>query len=193
MSKLELKNFKELEKLLSPSLFKILLHRNVGKATKKVGLLAEAEIKRLINSGFFQNNSPVTIAMKGSSRPLVDTGLLSQSINAKQLAWNSVVIGVLKRKKIKGKSGKSKDLLNVAKILHEGVSIRVTKKMRVLFQRLSRENPNVKPIKASTKVIVIPRRPFLLAATTASQNRKYQEIWGAAVQKSLEGAEMPGK
>lgn len=193
MSKLELKNFKELEKLLSPSLFKILLHRNVGKATKKVGLLAEAEIKRLINSGFFQNNSPVTIAMKGSRRPLVDTGLLSQSINAKQTSWNHVVIGVLKRKKIKGKSGKSKDLLNVAKILHEGVSIRVTKKMRVLFQRLSRENPNVKPIKASTKVIVIPRRPFLLAATTASQNRKYQEIWGAAVQKSLEGAEMPGK
>ncbi len=49
-------------------------------ALKRVGLKVVGDIQRRISDGIAPANSPVTIARKGSSTPLVDTGQLRQSI-----------------------------------------------------------------------------------------------------------------
>jgi hypothetical protein len=54
-----------------------------GTAKQAVGLAGEvavADVVNLINAGIDPPNAPATIAEKGSSTPLVDTGQLKQSI-----------------------------------------------------------------------------------------------------------------
>lgn len=46
----------------------------------KVGAYVAAQIKQGIASGGFAANAPSTVARKGSSKPLIDTGLLRQSL-----------------------------------------------------------------------------------------------------------------
>lgn len=53
----------------------------VEQAMKKIGVRMQAEIKTQITRGDFTPNAPSTIARKGSSRPLVDTGNLLQSVH----------------------------------------------------------------------------------------------------------------
>ncbi len=56
-----------------------------GRKTPKtafslLGELSEADIKKAIASGDWTPNSPVTVALKGSSTPLINGGSLRQSI-----------------------------------------------------------------------------------------------------------------
>jgi hypothetical protein len=50
------------------------------KALGAVGTLAQKDIQKKIVDGPFQENSPKTIAKKGSSRPLIDEGFLRGAI-----------------------------------------------------------------------------------------------------------------
>lgn len=57
----------------------------LGKESKKsvlskLGLLAQGKVQKRIASGPFVPNAPSTIRIKGSSRPLINTGRLRQSI-----------------------------------------------------------------------------------------------------------------
>ncbi len=54
---------------------------DLDTAMKQMGVLLQAEIKKQISRGTFTPNAPSTIARKGSSRPLVDTGNLLQSVH----------------------------------------------------------------------------------------------------------------
>lgn len=47
---------------------------------EKAGLIGANAAKKYFTSGNLAPNSPLTIKMKGSSRPLIDTGALRQSI-----------------------------------------------------------------------------------------------------------------
>lgn len=49
-------------------------------ALNRLGIMAQGDIQREIQSLSTPPNSPVTVAIKGSSNPLVDTGRLGQSI-----------------------------------------------------------------------------------------------------------------
>ena len=49
-------------------------------AAERVALWMQADIQRRISRGIAPENHPETIARKGSSRPLVDTGLFRSSI-----------------------------------------------------------------------------------------------------------------
>lgn len=74
-------------------------------------------------------NSPLTIMVKRSSRPLVDRGDLRQSISGETEVEGDAVrgaVGVLRS--ARGKGGKS--LVNVAAALHNGFRIKVTEKVR---------------------------------------------------------------
>lgn len=51
-------------------------------ALERLGVVAVGDVKRKIVTGPFTPNSPVTIARKGSSRPLIDTGRLRNSIES---------------------------------------------------------------------------------------------------------------
>lgn len=73
-------------------------------------------------------NAPLTILIKGSSRPLVDRGDLRQSITTAVGGIGDNVhgaVGVLRSKRRKGKR-----VANIALYLHEGFKIRVTEKTR---------------------------------------------------------------
>lgn len=53
---------------------------DVSKALTLTGQYIEGEIKRKIGSGPFTPNSPATIRKKKSSKPLIDTGHMRQSV-----------------------------------------------------------------------------------------------------------------
>ena len=53
---------------------------DVSKALARTGPYIEGEIKRKIGSGPFTPNSPATIRKKKSSKPLIDTGHMRQSV-----------------------------------------------------------------------------------------------------------------
>lgn len=48
---------------------------------KKIGLFQKDMVQQEITNGSFEPNAPSTIKKKGSSKPLIDTGLLRQSVN----------------------------------------------------------------------------------------------------------------
>lgn len=52
-------------------------------AIKKLGVSYEGAMKRIFIEGSFAPNAPATVRRKKSSRPLIDTGLLRQSIKYK--------------------------------------------------------------------------------------------------------------
>ena len=54
---------------------------DVEQICKDLGLMLQDEIKQQITHGTFVPNAPSTIKRKGSSRPLVDTGNLRQSVH----------------------------------------------------------------------------------------------------------------
>lgn len=58
----------------------ILQALSVGKALSVLGELIQSDIIKTINSGVEPENDPKTIARKGSSKTLIDSGQLKQSI-----------------------------------------------------------------------------------------------------------------
>lgn len=60
----------------------------MGQASMKIvmsrlGAMAQGDIQKEITTLSSPPNSPVTIAMKGSSNPLIDTGIMRQSVTWK--------------------------------------------------------------------------------------------------------------
>lgn len=54
---------------------------DVRSSLTKMGIWYVGEIKKMFTRGDFAPNAPSTIRLKGSSKPLIDTGRLRQSIN----------------------------------------------------------------------------------------------------------------
>lgn len=55
---------------------------NSAPALKRLALKMEGDVKKRIAAGIPPPNAPSTIARKGSSTPLIDTGVLRQSVSA---------------------------------------------------------------------------------------------------------------
>lgn len=185
---LTLIGFNELKDRLDPKKFNRRIRKHVGRATLRNALVGMSRAKRDIQSGKFTPNAPTTVALKGSSKPLVDTGELFKSITGEAVAWNVALIGVLKNRAVRNKeTGKVEDLIMVAKILHDGAVVPVTAAMRRLFFRLARTKPGVVPLSSRTRVLVIRPRPFLQGVLDRSEIRKYKANWSAAVRRALAG------
>ena len=56
---------------------------SASDAIKKLGASYEGAMKRIFIEGSFAPDAPATVRRKKSSRPLIDTGLLRQSIKSK--------------------------------------------------------------------------------------------------------------
>lgn len=184
---LELTGFEELKKALDPRAFERRLRREVKRAMVANAQIAEAEVKKDIYAGAtFDPNSQRTIAIKGSSRPLVDNGDLVKSVDGQVVKWDLAVIGVLRSKQVKGEDGKTEDIKNIAVIVHEGAVIRVTDKMRAFFAAMSRKHPGKWfPLDPKTTVIVIPPRPFLESAVKKELRPRMKEHWEDAIRRAL--------
>lgn len=99
------------------------------KMAQQVQLLRADVIRYIDQERHGIPNSPLTILVKGSSRPLVDRGDLRQSISASVEVYGANVrgaVGVMRS--ARGKGGKG--LVSVAAALHEGFTIKVTPKVR---------------------------------------------------------------
>lgn len=56
---------------------------SVEQALDILGNQAEGHMKETVGQGKFKPNSPKTIKRKGSAKPLIDTGLMRESITYK--------------------------------------------------------------------------------------------------------------
>jgi len=168
------------------------LARNVRRATKLNALAAVKEMRATIQSGGFKANAPLTVALKGSSKPLVASGDLFQSISIEQINDDEIFVGVLRTEE-------GFDLVN---IVHNGAVIPVTPAMRWMFMLLAKASDGTmdpsklegraaelfsqfqgwKPLAESTTTIIIPERPFAVVAFSKESLVKLcRENWEAAV------------
>lgn len=169
--------------------------RNVKTAQKRNGLIGAGAIKEAIHAGnVFAPNSPITIGIKGSSKPLfgeaAGSGLVA-AITQIVPKWDLAFIGVIRSRTATSKDGRRYDLLNVAFIVHEGAAVKVTQKMRNFFALMSREHPGKWfPLNPATKVINIPGRPFLKIAASEAVEKLYVRQWNEAIQASISNRKM---
>lgn len=168
---LRVKGMKGLEVALDPIKFARASRASIRRATQLNGKLAEAEMRKQIQKGVNPRNSDLSQAIKGGDKPLVDSSELFNAITSVVQSDTEVFVGVTR------KSG----AYNVAAIVHEGATIRVTPAMRGMFfflwkasvgemdpskltgraAELFQRFQDWRPLAASTTVIVIPARPFV--------------------------------
>jgi len=103
---------------MDPKAFKVRLERAASKAGARVGQRFQRDARNAIRGGAYAPNSPVTVALKGSSKPLVDRGDLFQGLTYSQPDAMTVQLGVMRR--AVGDQG-----INVALVLHEGATVNV--------------------------------------------------------------------
>lgn len=188
--------WKKMERALSSGKNKAVYDKHIKRATQLNGKMAEALIRNEIKNGAFAKNAPLTSALKGGGKPLVGTSTgaqLFQSITSKVIDDESVFVGVLK----------TNSFYNVARTIHNGTVITVTPAMRGLFfmlwlastgqmapSELSKRGQELYgqmstgwlPLKASTRNIVIPPRPFIeQAINNAELQKKSENNWRQAL------------
>jgi hypothetical protein len=190
--------WKRWERAITPSIFSRELRKNLKVATKRNGLVAVRTIRKVIRSGSFQDNAPLTVMIKSSSKPLVDRGSgLFQAITHKMVDDVTVFAGVLMT------SGE----YNIAIAIHQGATIRVTPKMRGMFFNLwlvsegelppgylkgrarelwERHQGDWLPLKSDTRRLVIPSRPFIKDAFNDTMMKHLAfKNWENAIKKTM--------
>jgi len=186
--------WKKLEAALKPNRYNAIMEKHLVRATSLNGQLAVAKVRDEIKKGGYAPNKPLTIALKGSTKPLVGrTAQLWQAITHQKIDKVTVFVGVLK----------TNGIYNIAVAVHEGVAIKVTERMRGLFfvlwqvsegrmpisdlrgraKELWDQMPGGwKPLLASTTAITIPSRPFIKQAFADKELRnKAKTNWQQAM------------
>lgn len=155
-----------------------IINKHLVRATTKNGNQVAALARQVIKSSPYAKNADLTISLKKSSRPLVNSASLFKAITSKRVSDLEVFVGVLRTNKAH----------NIAETLHGSIGsqyakfIPVTAKMRMMFLLLhkasidpkyveylkgrAKELWELKPggwskVKESTTHIKIPSRPFM--------------------------------
>lgn len=174
--------------------------RYIAQATALNGKLAEALVRKTIQgggSGEYARNARLTKLIKKSQKPLVDSGLLFQSVTSAVQDVYTVFVGVLR----------TSNEYNVAAIVHEGVREVVTPAMRGMFFMLwrasegaidpseltgraaalwARKQKGWYPLAPETEAIVIPGRPFFKVAFKNTQMIKLaRDNWRKALEATF--------
>ncbi len=192
--------WKRWAKALDPKRFEKALRRHMPLATKRIGLLAVGTVRREVRRGGFARNAELTIHIKGTGKkPLVDSSRrLFQGLTSQVQDASTVFVGFL----LGGPN------FDAAAAIHEGATIRVSQKMRNMFRLLwmasvgnmdpsrltgraaelwARAPGGWLPLKPSTTVIRIPRRPFIERAFKRKSLKKAaKRQWNLAAKKALE-------
>jgi hypothetical protein len=209
----EIDGFDRLAAVLRPELMEKLMKRHIGRATgQNAAYLAKMMRMTIRNQGsglstaasidlgngsiakmnLISPNKLLTINIKGSSKPLVDSGDLFQSITYEKIDTYTAFAGVLR----------SSGGFSVAQIVHDGVKLPVTPQMRGMFILLSRatagtfdparftgraaalwaRNQLWFPLKPSTTTIQVAGRPFVtLTMGDPKIQAKMRENWEYAL------------
>ncbi len=184
-------------KALDPAVFRANLAREVEMAHARIGADFRARAVRAIRAQHYAPNSPITIAIKGSSTPLVRGGDLIQSITSARPKWDELRLGIMR-----GAMGA--EFVNVARILHEGAVIdtRLHPEVRAAVMarvaagaRAKRRGASKRATQAAVDALssrtgsglwVIPPRPFLAAPFLDPRFRAVVRAeWGLAVRRAF--------
>ncbi len=198
--KVKIKGAKRLELAFDPKRMDARMRKRIRIASGQNGLLAVAVIRDLITSGEFTPNADLTAALKGENKPLVGgTNSLFQAITFKiEDQGLTTFVGVLR----------TNGLFNIAATIHDGLEIPVSEGMRKLFfvlwlastgklkgtldgraAELFEQFQDWRPLKAGTKVIVIPERPFIDDAIRSTKVRKgVRQNWKRALEGAMKDA-----
>lgn len=169
-----------------PAVFNAELRKQYSVAGRTAGLKLAAIMRQKIQGGIPPPNAQMTIDIKGSSKPLVDSGRLFKAITSESG-------GSVKDFNIRVGVKRSHKLANVAAIVHDGRKQTVTRRQQVLFRALyfasigrkitvrsargrallSEAKGVITPIKEG-ETLVIPPRPF--AAETLNDPRARQIV-----------------
>jgi len=196
------KNWKRFERMIDPRKFDARARTQMRRATGVVALHVQKEIREEIRGGRYKANADLTLTLKApQTRPLAHTGrLLFPAVTHKVIDPFTAWAGI----KATNKG------YNVARAVHDGKRIPVSRKMRGMFALLAqvsmgrrkvgdlkgraralwRMNKSKKwyPLKASTTEIVIPPRPFMQRAFASKPlHRRVNRIWTQAMQAALVG------
>jgi len=109
---------------LDPQRFRARLARQLVTAHNRIGRDFRRTAQGLIRAAVYAPNSPMTIALKGSSKPLVHRGDLYQSIGYALDGPYTLQLGLVKRKV-------GPEVVNVGLVLHEGATIDVSRHPQV--------------------------------------------------------------
>ena len=179
---LELEGFDELSRALNPRVFMPNLRKFVRAENVKLSIVGKDTLRRAVkgSSGWAVANAALTVALKGSSKPLIDKGDLWGNINKTLVGSFEFIVGT----KLVDHSGKH----NLAWIIHEGTTIDVDEKVRKFFRAKSFETKGrIKPLKASTIRIVIPGRKYMEKAFI--KDKKFTTLmllgWRNAIDKAF--------
>lgn len=210
-----LKNWNKVQNLFSANGV-ALLKSNMHTALRYSSEMAVQTSQNLIQNMSFEPNKTLTILVKHSATPLVDTGQLYQSIAFAEKTWDEFIVGVNRKTSWKGNE------VNLAKLLHEGGRIKITKAMRNMFfllwakamgftlekgriiysdkgdpiqlsqraQELWNRNKVWFPLPKNQNFIQIPKRPFLKYAFSNAYYRKsIRRIWKVALTEWVKEAQ----
>lgn len=193
--------WKTLQQAFDPRMFDKRTQRYMLRATGINALFAVREIRQVIVRGGWGaggENKALTVAIKGSTKPLVDRGhTLFQAVTQKIIDYYTAFVGILQ----------TSAHYNIAITLHDGTEIPVTDKMRGLFWLLwlvsigsvdssvlsgraaelwGRMPGGWKPLDPGTRVIVIPSRPFMRRAFASKSLHDFcMRQWHAAIAAAL--------
>lgn len=210
-------DWKKMASALDPKRFQANLENNLGKATTFNGMMVAGEIRKRIKSRRYAKNAALTTLIKKSATPLINDGDLFGAVTSKNLDKYSVFVGIMRS----ATTSDGHSMVNLAELLHNGGSIRVTETMRNMFILLSEVGQGtreastlegrtaelakalgsrikqIKPLKASTKYIVIPPRPFLTSVlkdpvVLKRCERNWQKAAQAAFKDQASGSSSKG-
>ena len=74
-------NSDKINSFMSAQKRSIINGESADRILKKIGIFQKDLIQEKITEGSFAPNAPSTIKAKGSSKPLIDTGRMRQSVN----------------------------------------------------------------------------------------------------------------
>jgi hypothetical protein len=188
------KQWDRFERAIDPKLF-----RSKFKSRKLSALdrVARVIVREAIAAGGFEKNADLTTMIKGSARPLRDSGKqLSRAIKTRR-DGDKVFVGV----------PFNSPFYEKARAIHDGATLKVTPKMREMFILLwlasngeisedqltgraaelyQRKSSGWLPLKSSTRIIKIPARPFMDAAFGAESARaEMRSVMARAVNETL--------
>ena len=179
-------DWNRLGNILSVPNFTPILEKNIRVANKRIALEYRKKVRADVKSKKYARNARMTIEMKkGKATPLIDQNDMMASINIFEIDPYNVEVGI--HRNVPRKDGKGK-MWNLAVILHDGTTIKVTEKMRRYFEFQHRRGvPGWRPLSPSTSVIRIPPRPFFETPMKGFRTTA-QKHWKEAIEASFKKA-----
>ena len=167
-------DWKKLEKIMRG--FDRNLQKNCTVALARAGASLEGAIKeRILDGKDMDPNHPFTVAMKGSSKPLIADGDLLASVNWSFIGPTAVFVGPNR----KSESGVDLAALHERE---EGTRIKVTPKMRGYLAAHGFH------LKKETTELFIPGRPYVQPAYRDFRGKGVaKKLFSDAVTKTLKG------